>query len=303
MGLSGRFKRVPWRELIILTVAIVLVTGSFVFIEERSHITREQIGVQAPLDPSATEAASTTVSTIRWLWVLAPWVLMVGALALFVVSRRKNAEGKDWWDWLHQFPELDVLWVMGSLILPWATGVFIVSARGTPAEYESIGASFSFLRDILPVQSSMQVGQFVVGGLCWLPLMITAIAAGVTWNWRRFVVCWLIFHSLFAFFFTTVFTNIPGLATRHDLQLAVLAGAAGGAPWQSAAVLLHADYPADVRVPADHRVGGGIVRRHVHLLEAPPSHTRPRRRAYRQPQAVGAGGRRRGQDFRRTRRG
>lgn len=209
----GRFKRVPWRELIILTVAIVLVTGSFVFIEERSHITREQIGVQAPLDPSATEAASTTVSTIRWLWVLAPWALMVGALALFVVSRRKNAEGKDWWDWLHQFPELDVLWVMGSLILPWATGVFIVSARGTPAEYESIGASFSFLRDILPVQSSMQVGQFVVGGLCWLPLMITAIAAGVTWNWRRFIVCWLIFHSLFAFFFTTVFTNIPGLAT------------------------------------------------------------------------------------------
>jgi uncharacterized protein (TIGR03663 family) len=39
------------------------------------------------------------------------------------------------------------------------------------------------------------------------------IAIGLAWNWRRWIVASAIFHVIFAFFFTTVFTNIAGLGT------------------------------------------------------------------------------------------
>jgi uncharacterized protein (TIGR03663 family) len=44
-------------------------------------------------------------------------------------------------------------------------------------------------------------------------MMAIAVTAGLMWNWRRFLVCFAIFHALFLFFFTTVFTNIQGVAT------------------------------------------------------------------------------------------
>jgi uncharacterized protein (TIGR03663 family) len=209
----GRFNRIPWITLLLIALTAIFVTAVFLFIENRSHIKADQIGVAAPLDPEAAENGENGAASLSRVFLLAPWLLMIASLALFYVSRRKNAEGRDWWDWLDQFPELDVLWVMGSLILPWITAVFFVFARGTENEFIAIGNSFQFLSEIIPITDPKMVGQFVVAALCWLPLMITSIAAGLTWNWRRFLVCWLIFHGLFAFFFTTMFTNIQGLAT------------------------------------------------------------------------------------------
>lgn len=209
----GRFSRIPWSQLGVLMLTALLVTAVFIVIEERSHITADQIGIAAPLDPNAAENGEENGASLSRVFLLAPWLLMVGSLVLFYISRRKNAEGRDWWDWLYQFPELDILWVMGTLILPWITAVFFVFARGTEDEFIAIGNSFQFLSQFIPITDPKMVGQFVVAALCWLPLMITSIAAGVTWNWRRFLVCWLIFHGLFAFFFTTMFTNIQGLAT------------------------------------------------------------------------------------------
>lgn len=208
-----KLSRVPWREFIIMVCVALLVVVAFIIIEERSKISYEDLGIVTSADPNTIESELTGVS-MSVIWIIAPWALMIGSLALFVISRRKNAEGKDWWDWLYQYPELDVLWVMGTLVLPWLTAIFTVAARGTVEQFTSLGESFSFLLGILPTGSdSRSVGQFMVGFLCWLPLMVTSIAAGLTWNWRRFLVCWLIFHGLFAFFFTTVFTNIQGFAT------------------------------------------------------------------------------------------
>lgn len=209
----GRFKRIPWSTLLLLVLTAIFVTAVFIIIEERSHITADQIGVAAPLDPNAAENGGENGASLSRAFLLAPWLLMVAALIMFYISRRKNAQGRDWWDWLYQFPELDVLWVMGTLILPWITAVFFVFARGNENEFIDIGNSFQFISQIIPITDPKMVGQFVVAALCWLPLMITSIVAGLTWNWRRFLICWLIFHGLFAFFFTTMFTNIQGLAT------------------------------------------------------------------------------------------
>src|SRR5690606_37363430 len=138
----------PWLEFFLIVVMAIFVTAIFIIIEERSHITADQIGIAAPFDPEAAENGEGNGASLSRIFLFAPWLLMVGALALFYVSRRKNAEGRDWWDWLYQFPELDVLWVMGTLILPWITAVFFVFARGTEQEFIDIGNSFQFLSNI-----------------------------------------------------------------------------------------------------------------------------------------------------------
>lgn len=95
--------------------------------------------------------------------------------------------------------------------MPWLTAIFILGAGGSNADFAAIGTSLSGIAGVLPVTGELQIGKFVVGLLCFLPLFVLALVGGLTWNWRRFIVCWLIFHALFVFFFTTVFTNIYGL--------------------------------------------------------------------------------------------
>lgn len=210
----GKFSRIPWREFAMMVLAALIVTAAFIVVEERSHVTREDLGIIAPLDPNVVDPETHTGEPISWFPVIIPWVVMVGALVLFRISRIKNDEGKDWWDWLNQFPELDVLWIMGTLVLPWITAIFIVSASGSPERYALIGQNAGALSGLLPLGSGpTEIGKFIVGLLCFIPLMVTSIAAGMTWNWRRFLVCWLVFHGIFAFFFTTMFTNIQGFAT------------------------------------------------------------------------------------------
>ncbi len=198
--------RFPVREIAILLVGALIVLGGLIFIEELSHVSNEAISTAAPLDPASLDMGASSSSGIRWSMIVAPWLIAGILIPLLIYSRRKN-----WWDWLQQFPELDVLIVMGALILPWLTAIFIVGAGGTRADLVALGNTFSGLEGLLPVTGPYEIGRFIVGLLCFLPLFTLAIVGGLTWNWRRFAVCWLIFHALFAFFFTSVFTNIYGL--------------------------------------------------------------------------------------------
>jgi DNA-binding beta-propeller fold protein YncE len=209
-GFRDRFSKLPLRQLALLAVVIFVVLSGLILIEELSHV--ENTASEVPQSqPVPGEEATTVTQTAGFSWtpVIAAWVLMVIILGGLFVSRSAG-----WWRHLDQFPELDVMIVMGALVLPWLTAIFILATRGSPEAFSSIGASIpDFLRGIMPVSGELQTGQFVVGFLCWLPLMIIAIATGLTWNWQRFLVCFVIFHAIFAFFFTTIFTNINGLAT------------------------------------------------------------------------------------------
>src|SRR5690606_1332183 len=49
--------------------------------------------------------------------------------------------------------------------------------------------------------------------LALIPTMAISITVGLVWNWRRWLVSAAIFYAVFAFFYTTMFTNINGLAT------------------------------------------------------------------------------------------
>jgi uncharacterized protein (TIGR03663 family) len=52
-----------------------------------------------------------------------------------------------------------------------------------------------------------------VGGVTVLALLVASLAVGVSWNWRRWLTCALIFYAIFVCLFTTFFTNPIGFAT------------------------------------------------------------------------------------------
>ncbi len=203
-----RLSSIPWRDVAIMIVVALLVLIALIVVEERSRFSSSDLSTAAPLDPTLSGEAGVVAGGLRWIFILIPWV-MAGVLIPFLVYARRRG----WWDWLYQFPEFDVLIVMGALVLPWLTAIFIIGSGGTPDDFAALGSNFSGVSGIMPVVGAVEIGRFVVGFLCWLPLFTLATVAGLLWNWQRYIVCWLIFHSLFAFFYTTVFTNIQGLAS------------------------------------------------------------------------------------------
>jgi uncharacterized protein (TIGR03663 family) len=205
-----RLSNLPLTQLAMLAAVVVVLLGVLIYIEERSHVqsNAEDAQITQPV-PGEEGTAVVTDAAFTWLPVIVIWIVTFILLGALFFSRQAG-----WWRHLDQFPELDLMIVLGALTLPWLTAILILATRGSPDTYSAIGAGVpTFLSSIIPVQGQQQVGQFVVGFLCWLPLMIIAIAGGLTWNWQRFLISFVIFHAIFAFFFTTVFTNINGLYT------------------------------------------------------------------------------------------
>ncbi len=198
------FKR---QLLVVLALMFVLLTVLIVF-EERSHVSPSSAEVSAPQVPGQEIEGAVSTSSFTVMPLILVWVL--GSVAIFFMLYTHT---RGWWKVLDNFPEFDILMVMGSLILPWLTAVFIVSTNATSADFISIGEGVGALQRVLPVAGAERAGQFLIGFLAWVPMMATAVIAGLLWNWRRWLIASLVFHTLFAFFFTTVFTNIEGLAS------------------------------------------------------------------------------------------
>lgn len=200
--------------LLVLGMALAVCVAVLV-VEELTHVQTgagEQISRQA--EPGQADVV-TDPTAFRWGPIILAWVLGAATITGLIYSANRG-----WWTVLRQFPEFDLMIVMGSLVLPWLTAVFIVAARGSPDDFIAIANDLPpFLRDIIPVTPSLpgqelvSVGKVYIGFLAWLPMMAVAIVAGLVWDWQRWIVCSLIFHAIFAFFFTTVFTNIQGLAS------------------------------------------------------------------------------------------
>lgn len=215
----GNYSRLPLRQLLILFGLVAVILTGLIVIEELSHVptTESDVTMEQPVPGENGEMTAVQGAFSRTPLVI-PWVLMIVICGGLFYSRQAG-----WWKHLDQFPELDVMIVMGALILPWLTAIFIVSTHGTSQDYTNIANSLpAFLVDtstgtatlrLAPVSGLEQIGRFVVGFIAWLPLMILATVTGLTWNWRRYLIATIIFHAIFAFFFTTIFTNIAGLAT------------------------------------------------------------------------------------------
>lgn len=208
----NRFSRLPFRELILLAVMVAVVLVGLIVMEEISHVQKDAdtVEINQPVPgEEGEEGVVVPTSAFTRGPIIMIWVLMFIVIVGMWYSRRAN-----WWRHLDQFPELDVMIVLGALILPWLTAILLLATHGSAEDFSSIGASIpQAILNIIPVSGTLQGGQFVVGFLIWLPMMVIAMVTGLTWNWQRFLICWLIFHAIFAFFYTTIFTNIQGLAT------------------------------------------------------------------------------------------
>lgn len=223
--------RIRAGQVMLVLGLMFLAAFAFVVVEEVSHTTPTSEMPIAPSDPTqAEEAAIITGSMRTWPMVLV-WLLAIGTLAfLYVVRRRpddeetdeegnpKRKRGQGFWGILDAFPEVDVMMVIGTLILPWATALVPYLMRGTPAELINFANSLpapitSIVQSVPQINTPQQTGQVMLHFLAWIPLMAISVALGLAWNWRRWLVAASVFYSIFAFFFTTVFTNIAGLAS------------------------------------------------------------------------------------------
>ena len=122
------------------------------------------------------------------------------------------------WKRLRDYPEIDFLVLIVTLILPWTTALFTRMAGGDSSAFQALAESLpqgiaNLLAAFPGVGGGSGTGQFLVGASAFLPLALIAVVIGLTWNWRRWLICALIFHAIFAVVYTSVFTNIAGLGT------------------------------------------------------------------------------------------
>ena len=226
-----KMSRIPWRELLLIFLLALATAGGLLFIEELSHFHSPTETAQ-PANPDAEAVASRNgapVSGIRVGPALALWLLALAVIVFLVRDARRrnktddksaadNSDAGGFWGYLYEFPEVDILVLILTLILPWTTALFTRFMGGSAGDYialaESLPAAVRAALTNLPnVGGPEQVGQLIVGALAFAPLMSLSVAIGLSWNRKRWLISAAIFHVIFAFFFTTVFTNIAGLGT------------------------------------------------------------------------------------------
>lgn len=179
--------KIRWTDILVVVLIGVIVCTGLLIIEEYSHLpapsSAETAAPQVPGEDGAVADAGVRTLPLVIAWVVGA-VVVLGVLASWRLG---------WWNTLHLFPELDILLVMGTLILPWLTPLIITAMGVNATDYSSEGIT----RAVLAL----------------VPMMAVSITVGLVWNWRRWLVCAAIFYAVFAFFFTSMFTNINGLAT------------------------------------------------------------------------------------------
>jgi uncharacterized protein (TIGR03663 family) len=102
---------------------------------------------------------------------------------------------------LRDYPEFDLILLYSTLLLPFM-GALPVSWLATSLGLEVTWSSMQLSRELIYVASATMV--VLVG---------VSIAAGVLWDWRRWLVAAGIFYVVFTVLYSTVFTNSRGFAT------------------------------------------------------------------------------------------
>lgn len=183
---------IPWRELLLILLIAVVVAGVLVMFERRSFVS-ETSAQPFAADPTAAAEHADGAYDNTPIWVA--WGVGLVAVILVVGSRMLTGL----WDFLNRQPIFDVLIVIGTLILPWLTA-FPVYLAGYNLENYNV---------------QVQEGADTVRAsfIALVPFLAVSIAVGIAWNWRRWLPVAALFLAIFAFFFTTVFSNQNGLVT------------------------------------------------------------------------------------------
>lgn len=227
----GKLRRIPWRELLLIFLLALATAGGLLFIEELSHFPSPSETAQpANPDVEADDSPNGSIASgIRIAPALALWIIAIAVIVFLARDARRRAAQTDkaaedksdtggFWGYLYQFPEIDFLVLILTLILPWTTALFTRFMGGSAGDFIALAeilpeAIRGLLTSLPNVGSAEHVGRLLVGISVFAPLMLLSVVIGLSWNRKRWLISAAIFHVIFAFFFTTVFTNIAGLGT------------------------------------------------------------------------------------------
>jgi uncharacterized protein (TIGR03663 family) len=175
--------RLPWGEILLMIGLTLAITTVLIVGEELSKLPSRAEALQSDPDYDVIDTTAETMAPIVATWVLCG--IAVAIVALTVVRK--------WWRTLHRFPELDIMILLGTLVLPWLTALPVYLTGASP-------------RDASP-EGILRAGMVLV------PLLIVSVLVGLAWNWKRWLISAAVFYAILAFFFTTMFTNPNGLGT------------------------------------------------------------------------------------------
>jgi predicted membrane-bound mannosyltransferase/DNA-binding beta-propeller fold protein YncE len=200
--------RIPWLDVALMVVLVVVFCLIFLYIEQRSFVTEQNAAeTAAPVVPGEEGAVVSTAG-----YNPAPLYIEIG-VAIFIILLLLYSWRAGWWRKLHRFAEFDILLVMGTLILPWITPFIMKMMGASPMSMPQIAAAVQAAIPFIQFDLNNYWTQVFLSFYPVAPAMAVSIVAGLIWNWKRWLICAAIFHILFVFFFTTVFTNIQGLGT------------------------------------------------------------------------------------------
>ncbi len=160
---------------------------------------------------------------------LAVLSLLVGAFALpYGIWPRRN-----------EFRVLDLVFVIGTLTLPFLSPLPIYGAAQTAARlverFPNLGSVPFWLHLSQLHPTDYTAPAIYYSGVILVLTILAAVALGLLWDQRRWLVAAAIHTGIFLVFFTTVFTNGAGIASgwvgslgywleQHEVQR-------GGQPW------------------------------------------------------------------------
>lgn len=176
----SKLPSLPWRDIIIVLLVVAVWATALVIFEERSRNV-----------PNVSSETRPLPASYDLTWVDGAWLMLVSATLGVVYLRFRTT----FWQQVRRYPAFDLAVVLGSLVIPWLGAIPLFLA--------------GFQLDVNSYTQEVIQAMFVAEA----PFVLTAVAIGLAWNPMAWLVCAGTFYSLFAFFYTTIFTNIQGIGT------------------------------------------------------------------------------------------
>ncbi|MFN7209565.1 MAG: flippase activity-associated protein Agl23 [Aggregatilineales bacterium] len=170
----------PLNEIAAMAAVAVAVFFVFIFLEERSRLV-ENVS-------SEVRRAPTSFNNY---WIFGSWVIGILAVLGIAFLRLRTT----FWQEMRRYPAFDLVILIGSLVLPWSAALPIFLA-GYPLDGS--------------VYAPREINAMILGVI---PFVLVSVAAGLAWRAGIWLICTAAFYGVFAFFFTTMFTNPQGVAT------------------------------------------------------------------------------------------
>jgi uncharacterized protein (TIGR03663 family) len=205
--LVNRVARSPWKTngilngfVVALSVGLLLIGAAVgLTIYTRAHVTTDASQTTTPLIPDAGSGAAPLAghsSSVSSLIVLAS-IAFIAAAILLVIGYG--------WKHLRRERSFDMIITLGTFVLPQLTPLPVKAMGWNPLDYNFSWPGWSW--QALWVQGPVKTATVLI------LLIIISIVVGLIWDWKRWLLNAVIFWCIYIFFYSSVFTNWPGLAT------------------------------------------------------------------------------------------